>query len=210
MFPAGADLAEIAHAMLRADTRVDEESERAHWYVLLSGLLRSPPDAARLAAIAAVELDDSASELASALGALAATCASATAASVRDEFDATFVGVGKPEVFVNASYYMTGFLHERPLAELREELARLGIARRPDVSDTEDHVSALCEVMAMLIAEGASLDVQREFFSRFLASWIDDFADALERAGTTDFYKHVGRLARAFVAIERVAFDFEQ
>jgi TorA maturation chaperone TorD len=105
---------------------------------------------------------------------------------------------------------MTGFLHERPLADLREELARLGIARRADVSETEDHVSALCEVMAMLVAEGASLDVQREFFSRFLASWIDDFADALERAGTTDFYKHVGRLARAFVAIERVAFDFEQ
>ena len=199
----------LAQIDRREQVRPDEELARAHWYALIASLLQSPPDAARLATIAAVGTADDSSELGGALGALAKACATVSEQAVRDEFDATFVSVGKPEVFVNASYYLTGFLHERPLAELRAELARIGITRRAEISDTEDHISALCEVMRMLIIDGASLDDQQAFFSRFLGSWVDDFAQALERCGTTDFYKHVGRLARAFCAVERVAFDFD-
>ncbi len=199
----------LVHADRLDQSSVDEEFARAHWYALVASLLQAPPSASRLATIASVGAVEDSSELGSALGALAAACACVSEQAVHDEFNATFIGVGKPEVFVNASYYLTGFLHERPLADLRETLAAMGIARRAEISDTEDHVSALCDVMRMLITDGAPLNQQREFFSRFLASWIDDFADALERCGTTDFYKHVGRLARAFVAVERAAFDFD-
>lgn len=198
-----------ASARRDLDAGVDEELERANWYALLAGLLRSPPDGPRLAAIAAVGDADRTTELGAALGALADACAGATAQSASDEFDATFVGVGKPEVFVNASYYLTGFLHERPLADLREELAQLGIARRSEVSETEDHFCALCDVMRMLITDRVPLAQQKAFFNRFVASWVDDLCDALERAGTTDLYKHVGRVARAFVDVERTAFDFD-
>lgn len=210
MFRGAAEVETVARAPHPVDANADEELERAHWYALLAGLLRSAPDSARLASIAAAGGADRSTELGAALGALADACAGASVQSVRDEFDATFVGVGKPEVFVNASYYLTGFLHERPLADLRDELARLGIARRAEVSDTEDHFCALCDVMRMLIADRAPLARQRALFDRFVASWVDDFCDALERAGTTDFYKHVGRVARAFFAVERTAFDFDR
>ncbi|MCL4746321.1 MAG: molecular chaperone TorD family protein [Burkholderiaceae bacterium] len=202
---------------MRAATRADapvnspaeEELARARWYALIGELLRAPADDARLAAIAAARGHDASSDLALAFDALALACADTTAAAIEAEFEASFIGVGKPQVFVNGSYYLSGFLHERPLAELRDALARIGIARRADSADTEDHVSALCEVMRMLIVDDASLDTQREFFGRFIGPWVDQFVEALEHCGTTDFYKHVGRLASAFFAVERVAFDFD-
>ncbi len=198
---------------IRGDSRLtpsaDEELARAHWYALIGTLLRAPADRARLSAIVAARGQDTSSDLARAFDALAQACAGTTPEAVEAEFDASFIGVGKPQIFVNASYYLSGFLHERPLADLRDALARIGIARRADTADTEDHVSALCEVMRLLIVEDAPLDTQREFFARFIGPWVDQFVEALEHCGTTDFYKHVGRLASAFFAVERVAFDFD-
>ena len=198
---------------------IDEDASRADWYGLIGTLFQQPPGSALLARIAAAGsqgvADDpgAGGELAHAFSTLSRACEAASEDAVRQEYDSVFLGVGKPEVFLSASYYLTGFLHERPLADLREEMAKLGLSRRADFSQTEDHVGVLCEVMRFLILEGGSvgadLAVQREFFSRFIGGWCDAMCDALEQGGSTDFYKHVGRLARAFFAVERQAFDFD-
>lgn len=198
-----------------------EDAARARWYATLAELFRAPPSATQLQAMAAhadgagdVEAaGDAASALGRAWDAFARACAQADARSVREEYDTAFIGVGKADVFLYASWHLTGFLHERPLAELREHLAGLGIARRAQSSETEDHVAALCETMAWLIVAAPdavrTLETQREFFTRFLLPWHESLADAIAHSGVTDFYKHVARLMREFFAIEREAFDFE-
>ncbi|MCM5568990.1 molecular chaperone TorD family protein [Burkholderiaceae bacterium FT117] len=195
----------------------DEDLARRDWYLLLARLFREPPDAAVLSAVAAAGPAEppgsDAPDLVRAFAELALACGQSDPESVRQEFDAAFLGVGKAEVFLNASWHLTGFLNDRPLVELRDCLADLGLARREDIGETEDHIAALCETMALLIGSQdprlASVDTQREFFQRFLAPWFDSLCDAIERSGSTDFYKHAARAARAFLAVERQAFDFE-
>jgi TorA maturation chaperone TorD len=209
----------LVHRPSTASSPCPEDLARADWYTLIGALFQSPPDAALLARIAsAVEpaadaQADSQSDLAREFARLAGACASAGEDAVKQEYDTVFLGVGRPEVFLNASYYLSGFLHERPLADLREELANLGLARREEYSQTEDQIGSLCEVMRLLIVDGgamgAGLDVQRAFFTRFIAPWFEQMCDALEQCDSTRFYKDVGRLAKAFFAVERLAFDFE-
>ena len=130
--------------------------------------------------------------------------------AVVDEFDALFVSVGKPDVMCNGSWYLTGFLQEEPLAELRDDLAELGLGRRPGVTETEDHIAALAEVMRHLVLTGpdeAGLARQRGFFSRHLAPWYAQFARALDVAPAANFYAKVGGVLAAFMDIERQAFD---
>lgn len=202
--PIDADLAAVS----------PEDAARARWYALFAGLFRAPPSGQWLAGIAASadEASDDA-PLARAWREFAGACAHADAEAVREEFDVAFVGVGKADVIPYASYHLSGFLNDRPLVELREHLASLGLARRKGIGETEDHLSALCETMAWLIAGNAApardIAVQREFFSRFLAPWYESLADTIEHSGVTDFYKHAGRLLREFLAVERQAFDFD-
>lgn len=192
-----------------------EDLARADWYALLAALFRAPPAAALLARIAAADpaRGEPDTELGRAFAQFARACATADADTVRAEYDAVFVGVGRPEVFVNASYYLAGFLHERPLADLREHLAGIGLARSAQWSQTEDHAASLFEVMRFLIVEAdppaGGLPAQREFFERFVGPWFERLCDALEQAQGTGFYRHVGRLAGAFLTIERQAFDFD-
>ncbi len=205
------------HAGAAVGMLSDEDAERRDWYLLLAQLFRAPPAATTLAAIAAAlpgePIPAGAPLLTHAFAQLATACADADAQAVRREFDIVFLGVGKAEVFLNASWHLTGFLHDRPLVELREHLAVLGLARRSDIGDTEDHFAALCETMALLIgspdAHLASLEAQRQFFQRFLAPWFESLCEAIEHSGLTDFYKHAARAARAFLDVERQAFDFE-
>lgn len=195
----------------------EEDQGRHDWYLLLARLFRAPPDAVTLRAIAAsapsLPLPADAPPLLHALAGLAAACEQAQPEAVRQEYDNVFLGVGKAEIFLSASWHLSGFLHDRPLVELRETLARLGLARRTDIAETEDHFAALCETMALLIASGdprvASLDTQRQFFQRFLSPWFEALCQAIEHSGNTDFYKQAARAAGAFLAIERQAFDFE-
>lgn len=193
----------------------DEDLARADWYALLAVLFQAPPAAALLSRVAAAApaAGGADTELGQAFGELARTCASADEDAVRAEYDAAFLGVGKPQVFLNASYYLAGFLHERPLADLREHLAGIGLARSERWSQTEDHVASLFEVMRFLIVEGGpgqeGLQAQREFFERFIGPWFERMCDSLGQAQATVFYRHVGRLARVFLAIERQAFDFD-
>ena len=195
-----------------------EDVARARWYVTFAQVFRAPPSAAWLRETGAqamdpVAVDTGETPLGRAWNAFALACANADADAVREEYEDTFIGVGKAEVFLYASWHLSGFLHERPLVELREHLAALGVARRSDVSETEDHIAALCETMAWLIVAAPeslrTLSTQRVFFQRFLSPWYEALVEAIEHCGVTDFYKHAARLLGEFLAIERQAFDYE-
>ncbi len=195
-----------------------EDVARARWYATLAEFFRAPPSAQRLREIGLQAASPDTSEadptpLGRAWNAFAHACAHADAEAVREEYESAFIGVGKAEVFLNASWHLSGYLHERPLVDLREHLALLGVARRADVSETEDHLAALLETMAWLIVAAPealrNLSTQRVFFQRFLSPWYESLVTAIEHCGTTDFYKHTARLLGEFLAVERQAFDFE-
>ncbi len=167
----------------------DEELYRARLYALLSRLLAAAPDAAALAALRTI--GDEASELGEAFGALARKAAAMTAAAAAAEYHDLFIGLGRGELVPYGSYYLTGFLHEKPLAELRRDLTRLGLERVAEATEPEDHIAALCEVMAGLIdgsfGDPAPLSAQRELFERHIAPWAGRFFADLEAAATANF-----------------------
>ena len=190
----------------------DEDRARAEHYALIARLFHAAPDAALLAALAQAgqTLGGDQGDLPRAWAALGVATRAMPLQAVVDEFDALFVSVGKPEVMCNGSWYLTGFLQEEPLADLRDDLAELGLGRRPGVTETEDHIAALAEVMRHLVLTGpdeAGLARQRQFFGRHLAPWYEQFAGALAAAPGADFYARVGGLLAAFMDIERQAFD---
>jgi TorA maturation chaperone TorD len=186
----------------------EEEQFRAQLYSLLSRLLAAAPDAALLGALGRIAGD--ASELGQAFAALARGAAAVSAADAGAEYQDLFIGIGRGELVPYGSYYLTGFLHEKPLAELRDVLAGLGVVRVPEVKEPEDHIAALCEVMAGLIegafGDPAPLTVQRRLFERHIAPWAARFFADLEAARTANFYRAVGRIGRLFVGIETTAF----
>ena len=193
--------------ILLPQTPIDElDQARAIHYLLIAKLLRSAPDAAFLARLARIEGD--ASEIGLALGALAEAAGGASAETVAGEFFALFVGVGRSEVMPYGSYYLSGFLHERPLARVREDLLELGIERAAGDFEPEDHIGTLFEVMAGM-ADGtfeATPERQRAFFSRHIEPWAARFFADLGNAPSAAFYRALARLGRAFVTIEAEGF----
>jgi TorA maturation chaperone TorD len=187
-----------------------EETARADLYGLLATLYAAPPSRALLATIASAAAQGE-GVLHTAWAELVAACGKAKVDAVRAEYDSLFVGVGKPEVLPYASYYLSGFLMEKPLAELRADLADLGLERAEDVNEPEDHIAMLFEVMRYLIASGdieqANIATQQRFFRTHLAPWTAQLFDAIEAHRDAAFYAIVTRLARAFVDVERQAFD---
>jgi TorA maturation chaperone TorD len=194
-----------------AETPPDEELLRGRIYGLLAHLLAAPPDGPLLTSLAGLTADDSG--LGRAFAALAEAAAAADTARVAEEYHDLFIGLTRGELLPYGSYYLTGFLNEKPLAELRDALAGLGIARADHVKEPEDHVAALCEVMAGLIAGayGAPqpLAVQRSFFETHMAPWVGRFFADLEGAEAAVFYAAVGMLGRRFVEIESAAFAMD-
>jgi TorA maturation chaperone TorD len=190
--------------------RQDEEALRAAYYRLLSRLLAAPPDQAVLDLAAGLQGDDT--PFGHALGALGRLAARATPAAARDEYFALFIGIGRGELLPYGSYYLSGFLHERPLARLRQDMARLGIARAEEVKEPVDHIAALCEMLAGLIegSFGAPSDLatQQRFFDAHLA-WAKLFFADLEAARAAVLYAPVGTLGRIFMEIETEAFALE-
>ena len=148
-------------------------------------------------------------ELGEAYGLLGAAAATATPASVEREYFDLFVGLGRGELLPYASYYLTGFLHERPLADLRGDLARLGIERAEGVAEPEDHIAFLCETFAGLLAGAlaAEPDQAAPFFTRHIRPWAARMFADLEKAEAAGFYRAVGRLGRLAVEIEAAAAD---
>ena len=184
------------------------DAARAQEYALLATLLSAAPSKELLDQLAALTGD--ATPLGCAHAALAEASAAALAARVEREYFDLFVGLGRGELLPYASYYLTGFLNERPLSRLRADLATLGIERAADSSEPEDHVAILCEIMAGL-AGGyfeASSDAQGAFFEKHVAPWMGRLFTDMEAAENATFYRAVGALGRAFVEIETEAFTF--
>jgi TorA maturation chaperone TorD len=189
------------------DAAIDEvDLARAQEYALLAVLLARAPDAAMLKRVS--ELRGDPSPLGLAHIALAEAAAKADVDKVEREFFDLFIGIGRGEILPYASYYLTGFLQERPLARLREDLAQLGIARSEGVVEPEDHAAILCEIMAGLITGsfGAPAGSDQQIFEKHMAPWLGQLFADLENAESADFYRRVGTVGRLFVEIEAEAF----
>jgi TorA maturation chaperone TorD len=175
-------------------------------YALLSTLLARAPDDALLQRLSDLRGDPSPLGLAHA--AVAEAAGRASAAAVEQEYFNLFIGVGRGELLPYGSYYLAGFLHDRPLARLRADLVRLGIERTGERAEPEDHAAVMCEVMAGLASRrfNAPPLADRELFERHLRPWIGRFFADLEGAEAADFYRPIGALGRAFIDIEAEAF----
>ena len=204
-------------AMMTSDTAVDTASTdavdtlsplqqfRADAWTLLGSLLSQPPSNALLQWLDSIELnDDQHSSMREAWGVLQMAARRADPELVAEEYHNLFIGIARGELVPFGSWYMTGFLMEKPLAELRVDLQRLGFERDPDVNEPEDHIAALCQVMAMLVRPdgGEPHAVQREFFERHLGPWWQRFVTDLQSNSTAHFYSAVGRFAELFFAQE--------
>ena len=180
---------------------------RAGEYALLSTLLLTPPDADLLERLS--HLGGGASELGRAHEALAAAAASRAPTEVEREHFELFVGVGRGALVPYASYYLTGFLQERPLARLRQDLAAAGLEREVGCAEPEDHIGVLCEAMSRLVRRSPLGDaVQRTMFERHIATWAPQFFDDLGRAEQARFYRSVADVGRVFLQVEAAAFRF--
>ncbi len=203
----------VPRAILRPDfyreqlgRRDEGEAARAQEYALLAVLLARAPDAALLERVAGLRGD--ATPLGMAHAALAQGAGEASAEGVEREFFDLFIGVGRGELLPYGSYYLTGFLNERPLARLRADLRALGIERAEEQHDPEDHAAILCEIMAGLINGefSATVDQQQHVFEKHIAPWIGRFFADLKAAKGADFYRYVGSVGHLFIGIETEAF----
>jgi TorA maturation chaperone TorD len=182
-----------------------EEQARANFYGLFARLFYAPPDAALLKAVAGETLEG---ELAGPWADLARAAASADPEAVREEYETAFIGTGKAPVTLYTTAYSIRFANEAPLAELRGELARLGLARRAEAREPEDHIAALCDTMRHLVAEQKrDLEEQRRFFNRWIDPTFGPLCDAIERSDKTTLYKWVARFAGRFCTLEHMAFE---
>jgi TorA maturation chaperone TorD/DNA-binding transcriptional regulator YdaS (Cro superfamily) len=186
---------------------IDEiDAERAREYALLSALLSRAPSKTFLVQLG--RLRGNATPLGLAHARLGEAAAQAAPADVEREFFDLFIGIGRSELLPYASYYLTGFLNERPLARLREDLARLGIERVDGNYEPEDHAATLCEIMSGLAARSfpAPPGADRELFEKHIQPWMGRLFADMENANGAAFYRSVGTLGRLFLEIEKEAF----
>lgn len=191
---------------------IDEEQQyRASAYALIAALLRAVPDQEMLDRLDGLsqQITTDGDDLLLAMSALALSAKHHTPSSIDDEFHNLFIGLGKGEVVPYGSWYLTGFMMEKPLSDLREDLARLGYERNASIVEPEDHAAALCEVISLMIAEGIDLSVQSDFFESHMANWIGNFFADLSMAKSAVFYKSVGRFGAAFIAFENEYFSMQ-
>jgi len=195
--------------VVRLSALPDEDRARGNVYALLGNLLAGPPDEPLLQMLRGIapEADDD-SLLAAAWQMLAVAASRTDPESLRSEYDTLFIGVGRGELVPYASWYLTGFLMEQPLAQLRGDLRDLGIERQAGVHEPEDHAAALCDTMALLITsdEPATLPRQHGFFARHLEPWIPRFFRDLQQAESARFYRAVGQLGELFIGVEAQAY----
>jgi TorA maturation chaperone TorD len=181
---------------------------RAQEYVLLATLFAAAPSKSLLDRLTGLSEDGT--PLGQAHAGLAEAASRATAAQVEREYFDLFVGLGRGELLPYASYYLTGFLNERPLSRLRTDLAALGIGRTEGNSEPEDHAATLCEIMAGM-ADGrleAPFVAQRALFEKHVSSWMGHLFGDMEQAASARFYRAVGTFGRLFIEIERQGFSF--
>ncbi|MCC6777222.1 MAG: molecular chaperone TorD family protein [Hyphomicrobiales bacterium] len=204
----------VSRTVLRPDLYAGEtvapdeiDLARAQEYSLLAALLARAPDAALLGRVG--RLRGNATPLGVAHAGLAEAAARTSVDKVEREYFDLFIGLGRGELLPYGSYYLTGFLHERPLARLRADLAQLGIERVTGQAEPEDHAAILCEIMSGLASRrfAAPEGAERKLFEAHLAPWIGRFFADLERAEAAELYRAVGTLGRVFIEIETEAFS---
>lgn len=194
-----------------------EDEARAHFYALIARLFCAAPDAdllARLARADEIVAEDEDAVLAAAWNRLCRASAAADADAVREEYEGLFVGIGRPQVMLYGSYYLAGFLMEKPLAQLRDDLAEMGLARKAGVGESEDHIAALAEVMRYLIAgdvpdPARRLALQQRFFLRHIKPWYAKLCETVEAVAGANFYVGIVGFARAFLDVEAESFGFD-
>ena len=188
-----------------------EDLLRAQIYRLIARFLSAPPSEADLGAAASLQGDDS--DIGRAISTFAHIAGRSRASEVAEEYHVLFIGLGRGELVPFGSYYLTGFLNEKPLAKLRQDMARLGIARDPDIRDPEDHIASLAEMMAGLI-DGAfgdplPLDEQKRFFNTHIGCWAPYFFRDLQQAKSSVLYSALGAVGSTFLEIEEGAFALD-
>lgn len=186
-----------------------EDRMRADLYGLLGQLIAAPPTAEQLKNIARIKGDDT--DLGRAINSLAHQASDANQRRAREEYNLLYMGLVRGELLPYASFYLTGFLHEMPLAKLREDMLLLGVKRTEDRHEPEDHIASMMEIMQGLIrgsfASGrAPLDTQRKFFNDHLAKWAPHFFTDLEAAENAELYAPLGTIGRLFMEIEFESF----
>jgi TorA maturation chaperone TorD len=190
-----------------------DELARAELYGLLARLWLAPPDDELLAQfrVAVTQAPEPGGHLEGPWQDLVAAMRATTAAEAGDEFETLFHGVGKPEVFAYGSFYLSGALNDRPLAQLRTDLAALGLGRDDSRAETEDHVSYVFEVMRYLIAGDdagvSNLEQQRRFFRAHVQTWIERLCDTVLASPRAHTWAAVAGFTRAFIEVEAQAFD---
>ncbi|MEO9149014.1 MAG: molecular chaperone TorD family protein [Burkholderiaceae bacterium] len=203
------------------------EAGRAAWYELLSALFyRAPsPDLYAQLRAAPRSTPDADTELMVAWHALLDVVDRLSRARVEAEYDTLFGGVGRPDIYLFGSHHLAGFLNEKPLVDLRDDLRSFGLERSDRVLETEDHIACLLGSMQQLIADegveglqrnedGATagtadlaLDRQHTLFRRHIASWSDTLCELVSKHPKAEFYARLADLLVVFVAIERQAFE---
>lgn len=189
-----------------------DEAARADLYGALARLWIAAPDAALLADWrTATKALPPGSLLEAPWSALVASLRQVSVESAANEYDALFLGVGRPEIFLYGSYYLSGFLNERPLAVLRGDLRALGLQRDRERGETEDHVAGVFEVMRWLIvgddAGICNLQQQQRFFRAHVQSWVEALCDAVGAHPRAELWRDIAGFTRSFVQMETQAFD---
>ncbi len=192
---------------------LDEETARAEIYGLLSQLYYAAPSAELLGQlqVAVTEAPDAGGFLEEPWRDLVASARSLSQAQIAAEYNSLFGGVGKPEVYLFGSHYLSGFLNEKPLVRLRDDLAELGLGRSEGMSETEDHVAYVFEVMRYLIAGDdvtvSNLTRQHAFFTQHVQNWLPALCQVLKTQPRADFYARVAVFTEAFISVETQGFD---
>ena len=192
---------------------LDEETARAEVYGLLAALFYAAPTPEMYGnlRVAVTEAPVAGGLLESPWAELVAAAREQTLADIGQEYDALFGGVSKPEVYLFGSHYLSGFLNEKPLAALRTDIAALGLGRDEALSETEDHVAYICEVMRYLIAGDdvaiANLTRQREFFTRHVQTWLPAMCEAVMAHPKARFYRALAGFTQSFFNVEAQGFD---
>ena len=185
-----------------------EDQMRADLYNYLGVMLAGPPDEMLLGQTSGLAGDDS--PLGDAINALAKLARHSKTASAEREFNKLFIGLGRGELLPYASYYLTGFLNEKPLAQLRQDMAAGGLTRAPNAYEPEDNIASLMEMMGAMIAgrfgTAADLTQQKQFFAKHIGPWAGHFFSDLEGAKSSVLYAALGAVGRQFMEIEAEAF----
>lgn len=186
----------------------DEDMLRADLYDYLGALLSGAPDGELLGKTADLTGDES--DLGQAIAALSRLAKVTKTSTAEREFSALFIGMARGELLPYASFYLTGFLNEKPLAALRKDMIGLGLERAPNVFEPEDNIASLCEMMAAMIrgrfGDPTDLTKQRDFFNKHIGPWASHFFKDLEGAKNSVLYAPVGTVGRVFMDIEKEAF----